>query len=148
MEGSDLDWLDTIRRRFDFNTWPKRSRLGWALFVSNLALRGDEIPGMTPVRSRRIVPSSLLGVPEASGISAQRLQASSLQHLPRVHLESVWRDLARPVVVMRVDIFECASEFDAHDKAVWMLGEFESPMIEQSQGVGDVVASTRSDSVV
>jgi hypothetical protein len=148
MPNDDVDLLDTMRRRFDFDAWRNRSTLAESLFVWNLALRGDELIGMTPVRRRRIEPAALLNLPEGKELAAARSGARAIDHLPRVHLESIWRDAARPDVAVRVDVFECASQLDAHDKVIWLLGEFESPLVDRSHGVGDVALGTRQDAVL
>lgn len=148
MPIDDVDLLDTMRRRFDFDAWRNRSTLAASLLVLNLALRGDELIGMTPVRRRRIEPAALLNLPEFTELAAVRSGARAIDHLPRVHLESIWRDAARPDVAVRVDVFECASQLDAHAKVIWLLGEFESPLIDRSHGVGDVVLGARQDAML
>jgi hypothetical protein len=67
---------------------------------------------------------------------------------PRVHVQSVWRDDRHPDVLVRVDIFECLSEADAREKALWLLGEFESPHVERMLDVGDVAFATRDDGLI
>ena len=50
--------------------------------------------------------------------------------------------------MVRVDVFECASAGDAREKALWMLGEFESPLIEPTSGIGDLAFASRGDALL
>jgi hypothetical protein len=134
---------DSLARRFEFDDWPARGHDRGALLVWNATVAGDELPGMTMERVKRTEASTLAetrAVPEAAG---DRTAAA-----PRVHVQSVWRDDRDPGVLVRVDIFECLSEADARDKALWLLGEFESPLVERTRDVGDVAFATRDDGLI
>lgn len=150
MSDTDVDPIETIKRRFDFDAWRTKTTLVESLFVRNLTPRGHEVPGMAVQHVRRTEPAAMaaaaLGTDTARTVDASN--ANMIDRAPRVHVQSIWRDVLRPDVIVRVDLFECTSQDDAREKAVWMLGEFESPLVEPAHGVGDVAFGSRQDGVL
>lgn len=133
---------DALKRRFAFDRWPRRSAAG-ALFIWNMALADDTVPGMTIVRAKTIDADAAIG-PRSR---PKELHDASV-HAPRLHVQSLWRYAVPSDVLMRVDVFECTSETDAREKALWLLGEFESPLVEPAQGVGDVAFASRGEGLI
>jgi hypothetical protein len=142
MPETPASYADTLKRRFAYGDWPRRRGRG-ALFIWNAALAGDELPGMTMERVKRFETESVVdpsGRPEAA--------RDRLTDAPRAHLQSLWRDHGRSGVLVRVDIAEGLSAADAREKALWLLGEFESPLVERSGDLGDVAFATRGDGLI
>jgi hypothetical protein len=150
MGDTDIDPIETIKRRFDFDAWRTRTTLGGSLFVRNLTPRGHEVPGMAVQQVRRTEPAAVavVGLEANSVRIAAESGANMADRAPRVHVQSIWRDVVHPDVIVRVDVFECISQDDAREKAVWLLGEFESPLVEPAHGVGDVAFGSRQEGVL
>jgi len=145
----NLDLMDVIKRRFDFEAWRSRSTLAESLFILNMNLRGDEVPGMEMQRIRRVEPGAIAGVPaDLAAAVDTRGGDRPAATAPRVHIQSIWRDALQPAVLVRLDIFECVSQADARERVVWLLGECQSPLIAPANGVGDVAFGSRHDGVL
>jgi hypothetical protein len=145
MSDSITRHTDILKRRFAYDDWAARRMTRDVLFVWNMMLNGNELPGLAMQRMRRIEPAMLLDGEMRSHRLALR---DGRDDAPRVHLQSIWRDPTQPAVMIRTDVFECASAADAREKALWMLGEFESPLIEPTAGIGDVAFASRGETLL
>jgi hypothetical protein len=75
-------------------------------------------------------------------------RAPLLDRAPLAHSQSLWQPSGASGVIVRVDLFECLSQADADEKAVWLLGEFQSPSIWPTPDIGDFAFGGRADGVL
>jgi len=145
--------VDIARQRYEFDRWADANARGAALFVWNLSADDVTPPGWQLVRS---------SVFRRLAIDAARqlhFTAAAVESLPTPTVRlSLWVPARRsrvltasvlPGSVLRLDAFECASRFAAHQWVLRLLVEFESTPIERKEaGLGDVAFGGRSDSML
>jgi hypothetical protein len=141
----ELDPMDVVKRRFGFEAWRARTSRSAPRFVWNLGFRGDELPEFTTERVERIDLTALF---EREALSEQRAAAARMSRpMPTAHVQTIWRDVIRREVRVRVDVFETASVPDAWELVAWLLGEFESPLVEPKDSVGEIGFGGREEGV-
>jgi hypothetical protein len=110
--------LNEAKKRFSFGAWRGVNTLNRNLFIWKFALAGYDIPGWRPVQLRRL---ALPGTPP--------------------HIQSIWRRAdAGQQVLLRVDVYECASRLAAHNTLLELLANFETPLARRATQIriGDV----------
>jgi hypothetical protein len=142
-----LDLRDIVRRRYAADTWRRDPMSLGPIYVWNLHFNGDELSEMSPERLERIELSSLRA--RIAPAAEERLAASrAAQTMPAAQVQTIWRHTRWPDVLLKVDVFESASQDDARDLMVWLLAEFESPLVERKEGIGDVGFGERGSHVL
>jgi hypothetical protein len=112
----DAQLIAALKARHDFEGWNEPEPGQPSFLVWRYFLGGRELPGW---RAHRIQP---IGVPGS----------------PPAH-HSVWqRTDGRGQVLLALDVYECASGADAREFLVRVMAEFQSPLLERLQTVGDV----------
>jgi hypothetical protein len=136
----DLDWLATIRQRFDAGAWQPAIESRPVLFVLNFSARRVAVPGWTCERYRTVadyrvgLPPELAPEPDYAPWTP-----------PAVVTQAFWRNAADRAL-LKTDLFECASRDAAHETLVRLLGELESPLVaRKTDGAGDVSFGGRGD---
>src|SRR5918911_5245840 len=93
---------DYLKRRFDYESWRSKDTGDEEMLIRGIKLGGDELPGWQPFRM-------------------QRFEAEDMP--PYVH--SIWqRSDGGTDVLLRLDIYECASVAAAREFLLRLLGEF------------------------
>jgi hypothetical protein len=146
MEPS-LDLRDVVKQRFAFDRWQHQRSLSGAMFVWNVDFRGDELPDVRAERLERLELSDLFE-PVAQSATGRSAVSVSSEKLAVAQVHAIWRHTKHPDVLIRVDTFECPSFEDGRELLVWLLGEFESPLVVRKDGIGDVGFSEREDRVL
>jgi hypothetical protein len=109
---------DYLKRRFDYESWRGKDAADGGMLIGGLRLTGDELPGWQP----------------------HRIQRGELENLPP-YIHSIWRRVdGGDEVLLRLDIYECASAAAAREFLLRLLGELQSPEIarQEQNTVGDV----------
>jgi hypothetical protein len=109
--SSAEDALEPFRSRYRFDDW-RDARPEESIFVWRFFLGGQELPGHRPLR---IDETAAAGWPPAT--------------------DSLWAGEAGPV---RVDVYETSSRVEAGEHLLRLLAEFQSPLLERTDGPGDV----------
>src|SRR5438105_1550031 len=109
---------DYLKRRFDYESWRGKDTGDEGMLIRGIRLSGDELPGWQPYRMQRV----------------------ELENMPP-YVHSIWqRPDGGADVLLRLDIYECASAAAAREFLLRLLGEFQSPEIarQEQNTVGDV----------
>lgn len=110
----DKDQIAALKERHLFDEWRVRRAPGESLFVWKYVLGEKQLPGWRP----------------------ERIQPLRTNRAPS-GFQSLWqRTDGRGRVLLGLDIFECGSAIAAHEYLVWLLGEFQSPLIERRDDLG------------
>jgi hypothetical protein len=109
--SSAEDGLEAFRSRYRFDEW-RDARPEESMFVWRFFLGGQELPGRRPLR---IDETAAAGWPPAT--------------------DSLWAGGSAPV---RVDVYETTSRAEAREHLLRQLAEFQSPLLERTDGPGEV----------
>ena len=126
MDDRTKQQRDRLGGRFDAEAWPVDDG---GVVVKGFDFGPDDIPGY---RLHRVVSP-----PARPGTVAAR--------------QSVWVDETKPAeedAIVLVDVYECASNADARNVLLDLLGEIESAEVERIDGVGSVAFSPGEGSVL
>lgn len=142
----DEDWLAMVRQRFEADSGREQTASPSALFVWELSPGRVELPGWTCERVRQRLPS-------ANATGSLRAEAAASAGVSPVTIPAVsqcpWRSAAHPGVLLKADLFECASRGQAGEILLRLLGEFESPlMAPKRQAPGDIAFGGRGDGLL
>jgi hypothetical protein len=142
----DAEWLATVRQRFHAAGWAARPPSSPALFVWNLSLRRLELPGWTCERVRQIPTFDQ----RRFALRAEAPErADELQVEMPVISQGLWRTPAHSGVLLKADLFECASREQTVEILLRLLGEFESPIIAQkNEAPGDLAFGGRGEGLL
>ena len=143
MDASDQATLvDHVKHRLRFHEWCGRNRLGQSLFVCNSAIESSDLPNWTLHRQRRIEPVWAATDIHPAILAARSVERDSTPDVPPPATRTIWTRVEQPDVVVRIDLLECASRDDAHERVVRMVADFESPLVSEAEGpLGDVAFS-------
>jgi hypothetical protein len=141
----DKEWLAIVRQRFQADGWAAQAASAPPLFAWNLSIHRIEVAGFTCDRVRQIPTSNEL---RALGAKAAEPADELSIAMPAVS-QGLWRTPARPGVLLKADLFECASREQALELLLRLLGEFESPLMTQkSEAPGDVAFGGPGDGLL
>jgi hypothetical protein len=120
--------IEQIKKRFDYDRWCNHTNLEQELFIWNYFFSGNELPGMERKHEQKII---IPGWPQS--------------------YQTVWcSEYYKEDALLRFDVYECSSRSSAHEFIVYLLKEFQLPLIgrESSGEIGDICFHGQKDEVL
>ena len=141
-DNGQASLVDHVKHRLRFHEWRGRNRLGRTLFVCNSAIEERDLPGWTLNRQRRLEPRWLATDLRPAILASRSVERDSTPEAPPAAMRTIWTRVEQPDVTVRVDLIECVSREEAHERVVRILADFESPLVGEATGpFGDIAFS-------
>jgi hypothetical protein len=124
----DRDQVGALKKRYAFDEWRLRRAPGESIFIWKHVLGEKQLPGWRP----------------------ERIQAVRTSKAPPGHTSLWQRTDGRGRALLNLDIFECGSAIAAHEYIVWLLAEFQSPLVDRRDelAIGSVSFTVPDDTAI
>ncbi|MFN2169237.1 MAG: hypothetical protein ACK2U9_23630 [Anaerolineae bacterium] len=133
-----------LERRFAYESWRERTNLDANLLIWNFSFAGSDLRGWQPqdIRARKpalAATDALTTIPDTEPVK------------PQAEVQSIWQpESEQDDLRVGVNVLECRSRAEAHQLLLSLLGELQSPLVQQLErpDVGDVAFAVPGETLL